>query len=117
METSRSRFIEQDRTRLTAHTELLPRLESRVPQHGKRRRVIGVDEVDCLLIGVLSPEPDDLDYFRILASKLLDCRRLAPTEWSVGSPEPQKHRFVERGEEFGVDLASGQILDDHVGKL
>ena len=60
-----------------------------------------------LLQTVLSAEADQGQFVLVLASKLLDTRRLAPANWSVRGPKPQQDWLGLENQHAKIDVPAG----------
>ena len=56
---------------------------------------------------VLGTEAYQGQFVFVLASKLLDTRRLAPADWSVRGPKPQQDRLGLENQHAKIDVPAG----------
>ena len=99
--------VEEDRRGLAPNSQSSPGFERGVVQHSKRRRAVLLDERIGFLQTVLSAEAYRGQLVLVFASKLLDTRRLAPANWSVRGPKPQKNWLGLENQHAKIDVPAG----------
>jgi hypothetical protein len=99
--------VEEDRRGLASNSQSGPGFERGVVQHSKRRRAVLLDELIGILQIVLGAEAYQGQLVLVLASKLLDARRLAPADWSVRGPKPQQDRLGLENQHAKIDVPAG----------
>ena len=99
--------VEEDRRWLASNPQSRPGFEHGIVQHSKGRRAVLLDELIGILQIVLGAEAYQGEFVLVLASKLLDTRRLAPTSWSVRGLKPQQDWLGLENQHAKIDIPAG----------
>lgn len=102
---------------LTAHAQGDPGLDAGVVKHSKRGCAVFLNELVGLVEAVLSAKSNDCYFILVFTSKLLDIRRFAPTDRSMGRPEPEQDWLGFQGQSSQVYVWPGQVLNHNIGVI